>query len=81
MNHFELLERVKDVLIENEVMEANKPIDNFTDLDVSDMEEIDSIELVLDFEEEFNIEIWEHEWDKIKAVEDLLTLIKEKDKL
>ena len=81
MNHFELLERVRDVLIENEVMEANKPIDNFTDLDVSDMEEIDSIELVLDFEEEFNIEIWEHEWDKIKAVEDLLTLIKEKDKL
>ena len=77
MRHFEVIGNIKEILVDHEIIK-NEPMDEEMEFDVSDMEILDSVELVLDFESEFDIEIGEEQWDSLKTISDLIKLIKER---
>ncbi len=67
-------ESVKEVIVEKlgcDPKEVKKET-SFTDLGA---DSLDSVELIMGFEEEFNIEIPDEEAEKIKTVEDVITFI------
>ena len=72
----DISERVKKIVVEHLGVEADKVTDSASFIDDLGADSLDTVELVMAFEEEFNIEIPDEAAEKIKKVGDALEYIK-----
>ena len=74
-------EKVRDIVVEQLGVEADEVALDSTFIDDLGADSLDIVELIMAFEEEFNIEIPDEAAEKIKTVQDVVTYIDQhKDK-
>ena len=74
-------EKVRDIVVEQLGVEADEVAIDSTFIDDLGADSLDIVELIMAFEEEFNIEIPDEAAEKIKTVQDVVTYIDQhKDK-
>ena len=74
----EIAERVKKIVIEHLGVEEDKVIDSASFVDDLGADSLDTVELVMAFEEEFGSEISDSEAEKILTVGDAIKFIESK---
>ena len=72
----DVFERVKKIVVENLDVEADKVAESASFIDDLGADSLDLVELVMAFEEEFNIEIPDDVQESIRTVGDAVTHIK-----
>lgn len=72
----DVLERVKKIVVENLDVEGDKVIESASFIDDLGADSLDLVELVMAFEEEFNIEIPDDVQENIRSVGDAVSHIK-----
>ncbi|WP_353257204.1 acyl carrier protein [Hyphomonas sp.] len=72
----DVLERVKKIVVENLDVESDKVVESASFIDDLGADSLDLVELVMAFEEEFNIEIPDDVQESIRSVGDAVTHIK-----
>ncbi|MEO1100305.1 MAG: acyl carrier protein [Pseudomonadota bacterium] len=72
----DVLERVKKIVVENLDVEGDKVTETASFIDDLGADSLDLVELVMAFEEEFNIEIPDDVQENIRTVGDAVTHIK-----
>ena len=70
-------ERVKKIVVEHLGVEAEKVTDNASFIDDLGADSLDTVELVMAFEEEFGVEIPDDAAEKILTVKDAIDYLKE----
>ena len=70
-------ERVKKIVVEHLGVEADKVTESASFIDDLGADSLDTVELVMAFEEEFGIEIPDDAAEKILTVKDAIDFIKE----
>ena len=75
----DVADRVKKIVIEHLNVEADKVTENASFIDDLGADSLDTVELVMAFEEEFNVEIPDDAAESIVTVGDAVKFIKEKD--
>ena len=74
-------EKVRDIVVEQLGVDADEVTIDSTFIDDLGADSLDIVELIMAFEEEFNIEIPDEAAEKIKTVQDVVTYIDQhKDK-
>lgn len=73
----DVAERVKKIVIEHLGVEADKVTDNASFIDDLGADSLDTVELVMAFEEEFGCEIPDDAAEKILTVKDAVNFISE----
>ena len=68
-------EKVRDIVVEQLGVEADEVTINSTFIDDLGADSLDIVELIMAFEEEFNIEIPDEAAEKIKTVQDVVNYI------
>lgn len=71
----DVAERVKKIIVEHLGVELAKVVDNASFIDDLGADSLDTVELVMAFEEEFNIEIPDEAAEKITTVKDAVAYI------
>ena len=71
-------ERVKKIVIEHLGIDAEKVTDSAAFIDDLGADSLDTVELVMAFEEEFGVEIPDDAAEKIQTVQDAISFIEEK---
>lgn len=74
----DVLERVKKIVVEHLDVDAEKVSDNASFIDDLGADSLDNVELVMAFEEEFDIEIPDDAAEHIQTVGDAVKFINEK---
>jgi len=74
----DIADRVKKIVVEHLNVEAEKVTENASFIDDLGADSLDTVELVMAFEEEFNVEIPDDAAESIVTVGDAVTFIKEK---
>lgn len=69
-------ERVKKIIVEHLSVDESKVIENASFIDDLGADSLDTVELVMAFEEEFGIEIPDEAAEKITTVKDAVDYIK-----
>ncbi len=72
----DVLERVKKIVVENLDVEADKVVESASFIDDLGADSLDLVELVMAFEEEFDIEIPDEVQENIRTVNDAISEIK-----
>lgn len=72
----DVLERVKKIVVENLEVDGDKVVETASFIDDLGADSLDLVELVMAFEEEFNIEIPDDVQESIRTVNDAVTHIK-----
>ncbi|MBR9808844.1 MAG: acyl carrier protein [Alphaproteobacteria bacterium] len=72
----DVLERVKKIVVENLDVDCDKVVESASFIDDLGADSLDLVELVMAFEEEFNIEIPDDVQESIRTVGDAVTHIK-----
>ena len=72
----DVLERVKKIVVDNLDVEGDKVVESASFIDDLGTDSLDLVELVMAFEEEFNIEIPDDVQESIRTVGDAVTHIK-----
>lgn len=72
----DVLERVKKIVVENLDVEADKVVESASFIDDLGADSLDLVELVMAFEEEFDIEIPDEVQENIRSVGDAISEIK-----
>ncbi len=72
----DVAERVKKIIIEHLGVEDTKVVENASFIDDLGADSLDTVELVMAFEEEFGIEIPDEAAEKITSVKDAVDYIK-----
>ncbi|HAE28372.1 MULTISPECIES: acyl carrier protein [Hyphomonas] len=72
----DVLERVKKIVVDNLDVEGDKVVESASFIDDLGADSLDLVELVMAFEEEFNIEIPDDVQESIRTVGDAVTHIK-----
>ena len=72
----DVAERVKKIIIEHLGVEESKVVENASFIDDLGADSLDTVELVMAFEEEFGIEIPDEAAEKIGSVKDAVDYIK-----
>lgn len=70
-------DRVKKIVVEHLGVEADKVTPNASFIDDLGADSLDTVELVMAFEEEFSVEIPDDAAEKILTVQDAINFIKE----
>lgn len=70
-------ERVKKIVVEHLGVEADKVVPSASFIDDLGADSLDTVELVMAFEEEFSVEIPDDAAEKILTVQDAVNFIKE----
>ena len=73
-------ETVRDIVVEQLGVEADEVSIDSTFIDDLGADSLDIVELIMAFEEEFNIEIPDEAAEKIKTVQDVVTYIDQNSK-
>ena len=73
-------EKVRDIVVEQLGVEADEVSIESTFIDDLGADSLDIVELIMAFEEEFNIEIPAEAAEKIKTVQDVVTYIDQNSK-
>ena len=73
-------EKVRDIVVEQLGVEADEVALDSTFIDDLGADSLDIVELIMAFEEEFNIEIPDEAAEKIKTVQDVVTYIDQNSK-
>lgn len=73
----DIADRVKKIVAEHLSVEIEKVVPEASFIDDLGADSLDTVELVMAFEEEFNIEIPDEAAEKIQTVQDAVTFIKE----
>ena len=73
----DVAERVKKIVVEHLGVEADKVIDSANFIDDLGADSLDTVELVMAFEEEFGVEIPDDAAEKILTVKDAIDYLKE----
>ncbi|ERL04573.1 acyl carrier protein [Mitsuokella sp. oral taxon 131] len=68
-------DKVRDIVVEQLGVEADEVTINSTFIDDLGADSLDIVELIMAFEEEFNIEIPDEAAEKIKTVQDVVNYI------
>ena len=71
----ETFNKVRDIVVEQLGVEADEVAFESTFIDDLGADSLDIVELIMAFEEEFNIEIPDEAAEKIKSVQDVVTYI------
>lgn len=71
-------ERVKKIVVEHLGVEEEKVVENASFIDDLGADSLDTVELVMAFEEEFGVEIPDDAAEKILTVKDAIDFIKER---
>lgn len=74
----DIAERVKKIVIEHLGVDAAKVTDNASFIDDLGADSLDTVELVMAFEEEFGVEIPDDAAEKIVTVKDAVDFINQK---
>jgi acyl carrier protein len=74
----DIAERVKKIVVEHLGVDAAKVTDNASFIDDLGADSLDTVELVMAFEEEFGIEIPDDAAEKIVTVKDAIDFINQK---
>jgi len=74
----DVADRVKKIVVEHLNVEADKVTDNASFIDDLGADSLDTVELVMAFEEEFGVEIPDDAAESIVTVGDAVKFIKEK---
>jgi acyl carrier protein len=74
----DIADRVKKIVVEHLNVEADKVSENASFIDDLGADSLDTVELVMAFEEEFNVEIPDDAAESIVTVGDAVKFIKEK---
>ncbi len=72
----DVLERVKKIVVENLDVDGDKVVEGASFIDDLGADSLDLVELVMAFEEEFNIEIPDDVQESIRSVGDAVSHIK-----
>jgi acyl carrier protein len=72
----DVAERVKKIIVEHLGVEESKVVENASFIDDLGADSLDTVELVMAFEEEFGIEIPDEAAEKILSVKDAADYIK-----
>lgn len=73
----ETADRVKKIVVDHLGVETDKVTDEASFIDDLGADSLDTVELVMAFEEEFNVEIPDDAAEKIQTVGDAVNFIKE----
>ena len=73
----DIAERVKKIVVEHLGVDEDKVVTSASFIDDLGADSLDTVELVMAFEEEFNVEIPDDAAEKIQTVGDAVTFIKE----
>ncbi len=73
----DVAERVKKIVIEHLGVEEDKVTENATFIDDLGADSLDTVELVMAFEEEFGVEIPDDAAEKIQSVKDAISYIQD----
>ena len=71
----DISERVKKIVVEHLGVEAEKVVDSASFVDDLGADSLDTVELVMAFEEEFEIEIPDDAAEKIQTIKDAIDFI------
>ena len=71
----DVAQRVKKIVVEHLGVEADKVTDNASFIDDLGADSLDTVELVMAFEEEFGCEIPDEEAEKLQTVRDAVNYI------
>jgi acyl carrier protein len=74
----DMVEKVKDIIAEELGVEREKLTDEASFMEDLGADSLDTVELVMAFEKEFDIDIPDEEAEKLKTVGDALKYLKEK---
>jgi len=74
----DIAERVKKIVVEHLGVEESKVTENASFIDDLGADSLDTVELVMAFEEEFGIEIPDDAAEKILTVNDAISFIQQK---
>ena len=73
----DISEKVKNIVVEHLGVEADKVVENASFIDDLGADSLDTVELVMAFEEEFGVEIPDDAAETITTVQDAIKFIKE----
>lgn len=71
-------EKVKEIIVEQLGVDAAKVVTGAKFVEDLGADSLDTVELVMAFEEEFDIEIPDEDAEKIRTVDDALSYVKQK---
>jgi acyl carrier protein len=74
----EIVEKVKDIIVEELGVEREKLTDDASFMEDLGADSLDTVELVMAFEKEFDIDIPDEEAEKLRTVGDALKYLEEK---
>jgi len=73
----DIAERVKKIVVEHLGVDEDKVVEGASFIDDLGADSLDTVELVMAFEEDFNVEIPDDAAEKIQTVGDAVSFIKE----
>ena len=74
----EIAEKVKEIIVEQLSVEADKVVSEASFINDLGADSLDTVELVMAFEEKFGLEISDDDAEKIISVQDAVKFIKER---
>lgn len=74
----DMIEKVKDIIVEELGVEREKLTDSASFMEDLGADSLDTVELVMAFEKEFDIDIPDEEAEKLRTVGDALKYLQEK---
>ncbi|HPP66574.1 MAG TPA: acyl carrier protein [bacterium] len=80
MERAEIEKKVKEIVMEKLQVEAASVVENASFIDDLGADSLDTVELVMDFEEKFGVEIPDEDAEKIRTVGDAINYLEEKTK-
>lgn len=80
MERSEIEKKVKSIVMEKLGVEESAVVENASFVDDLGADSLDTVELVMDFEEKFGVEIPDEDAEKIRTVGDAIKYLEEKTK-
>lgn len=78
MERSEIEKKVKSIVMEKLQVEESAVVENASFVDDLGADSLDTVELVMDFEEKFGVEIPDEDAEKIRTVGDAIKYLEEK---
>ncbi|MCM8805883.1 MAG: acyl carrier protein [Candidatus Omnitrophica bacterium] len=80
MERSEIEKKVKEIVMEKLQVEESAVVENASFVDDLGADSLDTVELVMEFEEKFDVEIPDEEAEKIRTVGDAINYLEQKTK-